>query len=490
MTARLALLLAVLVVALPLLPADHERSAFAAGEETILARGAIDLFGEPMAWRIAEANLTAIIDDGGAPDPAGFALVERGSAGLSGPGYGNVSFDQGEAVFLPDRHSAEARGSPEDRMIVVLLARDRETNGLGGLRGDWPLHVGNAFAPPAGPYELRLLRIELAAGEADRVPASPWPVAVVASSGGAALRPGNAPALLLSVGRATTVEGGTAIEAGREGAVIHVATLVPQVPPASWAGSIAVRVQSCPPQIQPPLPADLACGPPDTMPDVRLRERGGHTVRGLSGARRSGDLLVWDWLGPGEYLLSVRDLPLGSRRVVVPGFAGTVAVPELGFDPGKRNGAFVAVTAGAVQPVSVFLIARPPAGPPLDIAIRVFACPADVSLPSSGDPRGCAPIAPPTGLRVTLTDGGRDEPTAPKSPQSHDDGWIVLRVNPGPWLLTAERPAGFSEWTARASEPALAAVPVAGGEAILLGVNLGWDPADGATLAIYLRRAR
>lgn len=488
MLARLALLVTVLVAALSHLPAAPARSSSAGDEDRPLARGAIDLFGEPMAWRIAQVNtnVTAIAD-GGAPDPAGFALVERGSAGISGLGFGSRSIGQGEALFLPDRHSADVAGSPESRLILLLLARDGEKSGRGGLRGDWPLHVGVPFSPPAGPYDLRLTRIELAAGERGNLPPSPWPIAVVATSGGTALRPADAPPSLLSAGHATTVAGGAAIEAGRDGAVLHLASLVPQEPPASWAGSLALRLQSCPPQIQPPLPAGLACGPPDAMPDVQLRERGGHTVLGLSAARRSGDLLIWDWLGPGEYLLSVRNLPLGTRRFVVPGFAGTIAIPELGFDPGRRNGALVSVSAGEVRPVSVYLVERPPAHPFMDIAVRVFECPADMPFPPD-DAHRCLPTDPPNGLRLSFHDEGRIEKTVPVTPQARNGGWIVPRVKPGPWLLTADLPASYSDWTARTSDPALPAVPLAA-DAVLLGVNPGWNPDAEATLSVYLRPA-
>jgi hypothetical protein len=344
--------------------AQPAASELAAPEGLVLAQGTVDLWGEPVVWRAAEVNVTAIID----PVPsvaAGFLVAARGSADVLNWPVGRVFLDEGEAWFMPDGTVAEAHGSHRSTSVLsVTLVPHPQRRSRGGLRGEKDWFIGKPFVPAGGPYELELTRFDLGPNEGASLPLSPFPVFAAALAGGAGIDDAGPNRQTLLSGEAVDAAGGARIVAGGQGVSLVAATLAPVPFVDDTAGVVGVRVFTCSPQAQPPLPPEPWCYPDPTLPpSLRLTPLAGGERYSLRQARLSNDRYVWDFVRDGEYLLSATDLPLGVDRYLVPGWPGRGGTDGAGAVPGLDGGAVVTVEEGRALSIDVYLIAPPPARP-------------------------------------------------------------------------------------------------------------------------------
>ena len=251
---------------------------------------------------------------------------------------------------------------------------------------------------------------------------------------------------------------------------------------------VGLTFHACPPGVFASEASPEACPSTEDLGAFQI------FVLGSSGNRRTLDdagggrgQVSWGNLPSGDYLLNALALPPGVARFFVPNLEGINAPPERGYTAGPNEGYLIRIGPEAtVAEFDVFLIPAPrPEAATTDVAVDVFACPPGVEAAPVMDNLGCAPIAPPPGLELTVEgDPLLDPAAAPVATPSAEGGWVWSDLPEGDYLLRAELPPGVDGYAIRANGSVRASV-LAGGSGYLVGV----DPApagEPAALAVYL----
>jgi hypothetical protein len=330
----------------------------ASGHAHVIAQGVVALPAGEAVWRTVRS--TAPLPDAAPFEerPLGFVFASTGPILLVDEATGEqVHLGTGEATLVragTSQQRSSLGASPVSYLTIELVPSDTAPPADGSI----VLQPGQPFPAPPGLHDLDLLSDTLAAGEAFTIPDSGAKNVVLVTAGAAnAGRPGGEPVVLLA-GEAASFSGDLQIAPAPDGgaSVSFLAAFIgPAIPPPAipaaavtptaneptgsaetpgpqpGVGSITVQVFTCPPGMDAATLAAAACAPAVGDFDVTLSGDQLAAPLTLSDATVSGDMVIWDDLPFGAYVIAEAVLPAGATSYTL-ALPNAVGNPETGYE--------------------------------------------------------------------------------------------------------------------------------------------------------------
>ena len=317
----------------------------AAGEGTVIARGADRVPRRSAAWRVVRRVSPQIGNE------RAFIFADPEPLVVIWPDGERTNLDTGDAAYAGTTFLARVEpvaGGPLEFVAIELVP----AGFAAGPTAAKVNFVGDGFVALPGRRELELRQQTLDPDAVADVDPGDANALLYVLEGSVEVRDGRGDETVVAGSAASINDSAVLVAAGGEAATYLVARVGDEVPAPAGAtatsGEIGVALYDCRPGMRPetlnPDRCQYTIGP---VVDLRLNQfdAGIETQLALRDARLVDELYVWDRLPFGEYLLQAKELGSGFDRFLIPGLTGLNTPPELGYTISPNEGYLLTLDA-------------------------------------------------------------------------------------------------------------------------------------------------